>query len=248
MKRSLAEIKEIYSSFPADIDTLAVENGNKVQRAWHAEKLEATVSAIAAANLKHGAKILDLACGSGPLTLKLAKKFPEFVFFGSDFNEKAIGIADANAKKHGIKNASFSSSPAEQLSFNGNFFDAVIALDALDHFLEPKKALEEMHRVSKKNALLVLAVGNYFSLWPLLEVLWDKLGKGRNYLETHLTHFKKHSLKKIVESAGFKETSIITLHNFRPMLAVLTSKYSRHLEFSSSKRCFGMTLFLTACK
>ncbi len=248
MKKSLVEIKKIYASFPADIDSVAVEQGNRVQKAWHAEKLEATIAALEKARLPKSAKVLDLACGSGPLTIKLAGHFPGLFFFGCDFNEEAIAVAKKKSEKNRIKNVSFSSGPAEKLFFKNNFFSAVIALDALDHFLEPKKALAEIYRVSKKNGLLVLAVGNYFSLWPLLEIAWDKFGKGRNYLETHLTHFKSHSLKEIVQKTGFEKVSVVSLHHLRPFFGVFTKHYPKLLEKLLSSKVLGMTLFLTAKK
>lgn len=248
MKKSIDEIKKIYESFPADIDTISVERGRRSQRAWHAEKLDATIAAIESANLEKGAKIADVACGSGPLTLRLAKKFKNYNFFGCDFNSKAIRIAKKNAKIAGLKNVSFFNATAEKLPFEKNFFDAVIALDALDHFFVPKKALEEMYRVSKSNALLALAVGNYYSLWPIVEFVWDKFGWGRNYLETHLTHFNTKTLEVMVKGAGYKELQIMTLHNSRPVLRLVTYAYSKRIEDFLSKHNLGMTLFLTAKK
>jgi ubiquinone/menaquinone biosynthesis C-methylase UbiE len=127
-------------------------------------------------------------------------------------------------------------------------FNAVIVLDGLDHFLDPKKALQEIHRVSKKEAILALAVGNYLSLWPALEIFWDKFGKGRKYLETHLTRFTKKTLANMVNSNGFHNVKITTIHNSRPFFSILTKKYSKKIEIFLSEYSLGMTLLLTAKK
>jgi ubiquinone/menaquinone biosynthesis C-methylase UbiE len=247
-QRSLGELKKIYQSFSPDIDTNAVEKGNKVQMAWHEEKFEAACAKIRKANLKKGAKLLDLACGSGPLTMKLAKEFPEYDFLGCDFNEQATELANRKAKAQKIGNVSFHAGPAEKLPFKDNNFEMVFALDALDHFLKPQKALNEIFRVSTKGSSLMLCVGNYRSFWPLLEIIWDKLGSGRDYLETHLTHFNRKLLVGMAESTGFCEIKVYTLHNVRPFLSVLTKKYPGFLERFMAKKCLGMTLFLTAQK
>jgi len=248
MKRSFDEIKNIYLKQKPDVDTESVEKGNKIQVEWHIEKLEAAIKTIEKTDLHKGTKILDIACGSGPLTMKIAKRFPELNFVGCDFNENAINVAKKNSKKSGLKNISFFSDPAEKMSVENNSFDMVMALDALDHFYEPKKALKEMKRVSKNNAMLLLAVGNYHSFWPLLEIFIDKMGLGRDYVESHLTHFNKKSLNKMVEETGFREKKITTMHNLRPFLNVITKKYPKNLENFFSNHCFGMTLLLTAKK
>ncbi len=248
MERSFKEIKEIYLKQKPDVDTEAVYKGNKIQVEWHVEKFESTTKAIKEASLSKGARILDIACGSGPLTIKLAKKFPEIEFTGCDFNENAIKVAKKNAEQRKLKNVSFCSGPAEKIGFEKKFFDGVIALDALDHFYKPKKALKEMNRVSKNNAMLLLTVGNYRSFWPLLELFIDKTGLGRNYVESHLTHFHRKFLDKMVKEAGFKERKITTMHNLRPFLNVVTKKYPKNIENFFSKHCTGMTLLLTAKK
>jgi len=96
--------------------------------------------------------------------------------------------------------------------------------------------------------MLLLAVGNYRSFWPFLELFIDKIGLGRQYNKSHLTHFHRKFLDKIVEEAGFKERKITTMHNSRPFLNVITKKYSKNIENFFSKHCFGMTLLLTAKK
>ncbi len=55
MKKFIDE-KKICSSFPAGIDTVAMEKDNRVQKAWHTEKLEATIAELEKARLPKGAK------------------------------------------------------------------------------------------------------------------------------------------------------------------------------------------------
>jgi 16S rRNA (guanine1207-N2)-methyltransferase len=48
--------------------------------------------------------MLDLGCGYGPIGLSLAKTFPERHVFLTDVNERAISLAQQNAKQNNISN------------------------------------------------------------------------------------------------------------------------------------------------
>lgn len=212
--KSFGEIKKIYEDHPADIDTVAVEQGNIIQRKWHRIKLNAVISEIEKMSLPKGSKVLDLACGSGGLTFKLAERFPEFVFVGCDFNKYAIEYANKKIERLLIDNMDFVCCSAEELDLISNSFDVVLGLDALDHFYKPKKALKEMNRVLKKDGLLVLIVRNYNSIkWIYLEKLLDLVWKqSRNYTETHLTHFTFRTLWYMVSESDFSELKMYKLH------------------------------------
>ncbi|MFN7253218.1 MAG: class I SAM-dependent methyltransferase [Anaerobacillus sp.] len=54
--------------------------------------------------------ILDVGCGYGPIGLTLAKERPESSFFLVDVNERALELAELNAKLNNIGNVSISKS------------------------------------------------------------------------------------------------------------------------------------------
>ncbi len=51
--------------------------------------------------------ILDMGCGSGCITLTIAKTLPNSDIFGIDINEKAIELSKENKKLNNIENATF---------------------------------------------------------------------------------------------------------------------------------------------
>jgi SAM-dependent methyltransferase len=53
---------------------------------------------------------------------------------------------------------------AEALPFRAGAFDAVLCKGALDHFLSPRAAMEEIARVLRPGGRLVIALANYDSL------------------------------------------------------------------------------------
>lgn len=51
--------------------------------------------------------ILDLGCGYGPVGIALAKDFPDRNIIGVDINQRALELANENARQNDVKNVSF---------------------------------------------------------------------------------------------------------------------------------------------
>ena len=240
MKKKKKDIKEIYYNFAPDIDTKAVDSKLRIQREWHKEKLNIVLEHLDLNNKR----ILDLGCGSGGITFKLFKRIKNSEVVGLDFNEKAIELANRRVKKEKLKRLKFISGDAENIPFEDNEFDAVIALDMLDHMFTPKKCLKDIRRVLNKNGKAMIGVGNYKSLWPIIEKLWDKFGDGRNYEETHLHHFDNKSFMSALKKAGFKDIKVLTTHNMAIFIkAIANFPYPKSIENFMKNNKLGMTLF-----
>ncbi len=100
---------------------------------------------------KSDKKLLDVGCGGG-FFLKQAEKFTET--FGVDFSSVALN----NAKK--ISKAELTLCSASSLPFKNNFFDFVVCLGSLEHFIDMENALSEMKRVLKKDGKILIYVPN----------------------------------------------------------------------------------------
>lgn len=100
---------------------------------------------------KSGGKLLDVGCGGG-FFLRQAEKFAEC--FGVDFSSVALN----NAGK--ISDAKLALCSASELPFKNDFFDFVVCLGSLEHFIDIEKALSEINRVLKKNGKILFYVPN----------------------------------------------------------------------------------------
>ena len=98
-------------------------------------------------------QVLDVACGLG--NWLLACRELDASTSGVDLSEKAISIC-----KSVLPDGEFYATPAESLPFEDNRFDVVTCLGSLEHFVDPAKALNEMIRVAKDDAIFVLLVPN----------------------------------------------------------------------------------------
>lgn len=98
-------------------------------------------------------KILDVACGTGIFLIACHRRGGEVA--GVDLSTKAI-----EACKTRLPKGDFHQGPAETLPFPDNTFDVVSCLGAIEHFVDPNQALNEMRRVAKPDATFLLLVPN----------------------------------------------------------------------------------------
>lgn len=104
--------------------------------------------------LRPGERILDVACGSGYWTRRLAAVYG-CTAVGIDLSEREIATAQ---RHHSGTNCTYSLSQAESLPFPPESFDKVISVCALEHFSSDTAALQEMARVAKPNGILAMSV------------------------------------------------------------------------------------------
>ena len=95
---------------------------------------------------KEGEKILDVACGGGTLSLKIAEKGCEV--HGIDMSEDAIREAKCLAEREKIA-CTFEVGNAENLPYSDGYFDKVVCSSSLEYFKDNIKALKEAWRVLK---------------------------------------------------------------------------------------------------
>lgn len=88
-------------------------------------------------------KVLDVGCGNGYLTLYLSKVAD---VTGIDLSEKMLSLNPCNKLVHGN---------ALNLPFGNNSFDIALEANLLHHLDNPKKAVDEMTRVSKEWVVLI---------------------------------------------------------------------------------------------
>ena len=94
-------------------------------------------------SIARGNKTVDIACGEG----LIERLSPDIV--GVEFSINALNKARAK----GIKNLVLAD--AHYLPFRENSFDVAISSGNLEHFADPKLAIDEMARISKIQVLIV---------------------------------------------------------------------------------------------
>jgi ubiquinone/menaquinone biosynthesis C-methylase UbiE len=86
-----------------------------------------------------GMRAVDLGCGSGQLTLRLAPEVGSVL--GVDVSQRMIDLLAANAKAAGVSNVEGRATPIEHLEIESGSVDVVVSNYALHHLRDPDKAL-----------------------------------------------------------------------------------------------------------
>ena len=150
------------------------------------------------ATVKAGDRALDLCCGTGDLTLALARKGATTT--GLDFSEKMLAVA---AERSQTQNPNFIQGDAQQVPFPENYFDIVTVGYGLRNLTSWERGVEEMVRVAKPGArLIVLEFGKPANaLWrtiyfthlrlsvPLIGLLFAGNAQAYAYILESLKHY-----------------------------------------------------------
>ena len=114
-------------------------------------------------HLSAGARLLDVGCGPGTITVDLAARAGEVVAI--DAAEDILGQARAEAEQRGQANVTFQPGDVYHLDFPDGSFDVVHAHQVLQHLSGPAAALAEMRRVCRPGGLIAARDGDYAGMF-----------------------------------------------------------------------------------
>jgi SAM-dependent methyltransferase len=97
-----------------------------------------------AEQLGAGARVADVACGTGHALVLMARAFPQSTFVGYDLDEGAIARARAETTGAGLCNLTFEICDAARLAAHDRF-DAVFVFDAIHDQVDPSGVLARIH-------------------------------------------------------------------------------------------------------
>ena len=105
----------------------------------------------------NGKRLLDIGCGDGRLTEKIAKKMGVEEVYGIDIDKLNL----SKARKRGIK--AIYADANRRLPFKSKYFDVILCNQVAEHLINPDNLFKEIHRLLKDNGCAYISVPNLCS-------------------------------------------------------------------------------------
>jgi methionine biosynthesis protein MetW len=151
--------------------------------------------------LQPGDSFLDIGCGAGILCRAATELYTDV--HGCDISQEALSIAQQPGITCHRVDLNQDTLPFESLGF-----DAVTALEVIEHLFDPPTFLNEVHRILKPGGQLILSTPNFRKIKNLLRLF----GKGRfpktsgdneGWDGGHLAYFTRKDLLHLLDRTGF---------------------------------------------
>jgi 2-polyprenyl-3-methyl-5-hydroxy-6-metoxy-1,4-benzoquinol methylase len=187
--------KQLHEHVPPDWYYRSIRE-NIFQRYWHKRRFEEVSKLIEPVK----GKVLDIGSADGVFTKVILGKTKAKGVIGIDVLKHSIDWANTHWRGTKMK---FMLGDAHKLEFPADTFDAVFALEVLEHVFKPREVLKGVKRVLKKGGYAIFLVPTDSMLFDVIWFFWTRL-RGRIWKETHIQTYKHDYLVRIAKEARFK--------------------------------------------
>jgi SAM-dependent methyltransferase len=142
-----------YSNYPRFHRLMAEQSGQR----FDAELVNIVLPLVEGLpeQLRAGADVADIGCGSGHAVNVMAQAFPASRFTGIDFSDEGLATARGEAQRLGLPNATFLARDVAALDMT-DAFDLVTAFDAIHDQAHPARVLQNIYRALRPGGVLLM--------------------------------------------------------------------------------------------
>lgn len=204
---------------------------------WGIDKI---LSAVYENGWKSGGVFLDCGCGDGKVAEYLVKKLSSSGALGVDICAEKVNLA----RRRGVS-AEVINLDTKELPFPDNSVDMVFCNHVIEHLFDPDHLLSQLHRVLKKNGILVMTTPNLAAWYNRILLLFG--------FQPHFTEVsRRHNVGKLYygdfyqqkDSAFGGHLRLFTYPALRELLKIhnfnVTNSFSYGHPFLMRSRILGI--------
>jgi ubiquinone/menaquinone biosynthesis C-methylase UbiE len=152
------------SVIPSQADQKLQQEFNQWAAAGRGDEMEdhhsdITEQTIALMDLQAADRVLDLGCGTGWASRRLAKLVPSGEVVGLDVADEMLRRAEQASA--GIKNVRYVWGSAESIPAPDDLFTKILSVESFYYYADQGKALDEIHRVMAPRGRLFILINLY---------------------------------------------------------------------------------------
>jgi 2-polyprenyl-3-methyl-5-hydroxy-6-metoxy-1,4-benzoquinol methylase len=115
-------------------------------------------------------RVINIGCGIGPQAVVYANNFQEMI--GVDINSDKLNISKNTLSEIGVKNYITLCANVESIPLPDKSFDKALAIDIIEHVINPEKFCREANRLLKENGEMLITFpamhDKYLSLFSFI--------------------------------------------------------------------------------
>lgn len=208
----------LFDRIAGTYDTLNHLLSLNIDRSWRRKTVQM---------LRPCSRLLDVAIGTGDLSLEIMKQKKAEAIQGIDLSQEMMNVGKAKVKKAGLEGKiAFELGSALDMPYADGEYDALTCAYGVRNFSDLDKGLQEFHRVLKPGGQLAILEFSYptnpiirfgydlfFSnILPLIGRLISNDQTAYSYLNKSVKEFIwGNEMVKHIEAAGFKNVKFRTL-------------------------------------
>jgi len=112
-------------------------------------------------SLNQNANVLELGCGPGYYSAKVAQKIPDGKLTLVDIQQEMLDMAKRRMDSFGISNINYVQADASELPFENDSFNVIFLIAMLGEVPDKEKCIRELHRVLRTGGLLSISEQSY---------------------------------------------------------------------------------------
>jgi 2-polyprenyl-3-methyl-5-hydroxy-6-metoxy-1,4-benzoquinol methylase len=111
------------------------------------------------------ARVLDVGCGTGQMSLYLARA--DRLVVGADLAHPSLRLAAAAADRFGLSGVQFVETDLHRPGLREGAFDVVVSLGVLHHTPDPRRSFAKLTGLARPGGIVVVGLYNAFARIPL---------------------------------------------------------------------------------
>jgi ubiquinone/menaquinone biosynthesis C-methylase UbiE len=228
-------------AFTSEADQKLQEEFNQWAAAGRGDEMEGhhsdiTEQTLALMDIQSNDRILDLGCGTGWASRRMARKATAGEVIGLDVADEMLRRAEQASSA--FRNVRYVWGSAEKIPEADNAFSKVLSVESFYYYADQRKALDELYRVMASGAKLFILINlykdNHYSL------------RWQSELKVPVQALSEAEYKSLLEKHGFKNVEARRIPDRSPTPETYSGKWFKNAdELKDFKRIGALLLIAT---